>query len=225
MKAPVIDEPLSRKWADMLELPETRDRVMVQNYETGRIKLVRPNQVDMVTTGTIITDQKVKIEAPPVWRVVDNGEKKELWKAEVYFQYCRHMAISSRQRWAIYENDVQKFGGSVVDVNMIEDSRKRSNAIKANNAADKRDREAEKAKKYAEYGGFVNVERNGKHFVDTESKLSKFLRDSVKKHREQRDIDEIQKKESVILKQEEMREKARQQVRKDIHAKVGSAEE
>ena len=44
-----LDEPLTGKWAEMLDWPGTRGRTMVQNYYTGRVKLIKPSNVQMMT--------------------------------------------------------------------------------------------------------------------------------------------------------------------------------
>ena len=217
MSAPVIDEPLRGKWEDMLDWPETRDRVMVQNYESGRIKLVKPNQISMMT-GSIKYDGKL---TPPVWRQVSADEAKDLWRAEVYLQYCRHIAIWAQHEWAKQDQAVENNGGSVKNINLLTDSKRRAKALKANSAMQKRDRAEKRVDQYAKYGGLIYFERNDKHQAETDSTLAKYLRESVKKHREQRDIDIVQVKEREIFQQEELRERAREQVRKSKSGKMG----
>ncbi len=209
-------EQLSGKWEDMLDWLETRDRVAVQNYEDGRIKLVKPSQVPMMTTRIRYKDANRDFEAEPVWRLVSKKEAKELWTLEVYRQYYLHIATWARHFYRRLKGVVNANGGVVEDTDLLDDSKSRERAFKANRAASRMDREAKKAKTASAIGGtlVVEINKNRSHAEYIPGKIDLYLKSVAKEYRNQRTINNMKKEESKLFQQEEMREKAKDQVRR-----------
>lgn len=211
-----LTEPLSGKWEEMLDWLETRDRVAVQNFEDGRIKLVKPSQVPMMTTRTRYKDAHRDFEAEPVWRAVSSKEAKELWTLEVYRQYYLYIATWARHFYRKFKGVTKANGGAVEDIDLLDDSKSRDRAFAANRASARMNREANKAKAASEIGGtlIVEIHKNRSHAEYRPGKIDLHLKSIAKKYREQRTIEVMKKEESKLFQQEEMREKAKDQVRR-----------
>lgn len=210
-----LDENLTGKWLEMLDWPETRGRAMVQNYYTGRVKLVKPSNIPMMTGPIRHEDKGVKVNAAPIWRQVREPEAAELWRVEVYLEFYMHQAVWAQHDFDRCDGAVEAMGGENKNVDLITDSRRRERAAKANRAAANRDKAAVRARAYMEKGGVqvAEVSRSGAtHLSIREGVLAKFLRDVAATHRVQRDIDQTADKEAEVFKREEMRERARRTV-------------
>jgi len=201
----LMQEPVVGKWAKQFDWPNTREnRRLMQNYWTGRLRLVKANQVGAMTARISGKGRLRDCNAAPVWRAVTNGESDRLWRAEVYTSYFENVSIRARSEYNLHAYAVKVSGGAGLDPDLVDDVKLRKKATIARQSETLRDQAAERAKGY-----------KAKHKA-----MELYLREIAAKHREDRDISELEKAEAVIYQQEEL--KARAQARVKAAAKKGT---
>lgn len=196
-----LNEPLFDKWVKLMDIPIIKvNTVVVQNYYTGRLKLMsRSGSAASTAPLAIELRGKVVKTIAPAWRELARKSKdtSELWKAQTYGSYYENRAVRARSDYNKHAGAVAVNGGEVKDIDLLEDRRLLERAVKANRAVVERDNCAKRARSY-----------------QTKSdQVTKYLADIANAALKERDVHFIRESERTILNEELARETARQMIR------------
>ena len=208
-----LDETLDKKFKKILDRPEISDKVIVQNYFDGSVRLIRDSHVNSDTIHRIISgvnDGRRQFNVSPRYRLVPKDEALDLWRAWVYYEYYETMTerLKSQTRDALHE--IKKYKDVMgLDDELISTLDERKAMVEARNARNQ----------------LSGINQDFKHF-NTKFKLMKaWFAGMVVPFRKARDAAEVAERERVIIEQETMREKARLDVRQQFEEKIGMRSE
>ena len=204
-----LNDPLPEKWLKYKDLPSVRiGRKLVQNYYTGRIRLMRDASAAKATSPINIEIKGMPLKiVPPIWRNLSNSEGDRLWNIENYRSYYNNRRVYHRSEYSRQHGVVLNNGGVVKDIDLLEDEKLLKKAQNANRAAQARDRSAKLARSYA---------------TRTET-IDKYLFEMARTFRSERNAQFVRNKEKHILDEEYARETARRMIREETTPRTGGS--
>jgi len=197
-----VNDRLNGKWEEAIH--RIPGRVVVQNLQSGECRQFASAQAGHVCAPVARTGkhQIGPKEQPSVWRRVESEEEADaLWRVQAYLDYYHFSERMARTNYVAFAQRLAALGGvhEIDDIELLETPAERDRARQAQDMAGRRDVERERRRKSAE-----NI-----------AVIEGWLREYVRPLYSDRDVAWEAASNSDVIRQEQIRERARQLVRGD----------